>query len=50
MVCGTTVPVAVFDINKLAMTETDQYNLVFVRYLMNTHKENITFLTTVSRE
>ncbi|XP_064390795.1 WD repeat-containing protein 41-like isoform X2 [Halichondria panicea] len=40
---------AVFDINKLAMTETDQYSLVFVRYLMNTHKENITFLTTVSQ-
>ncbi len=41
---------AVFDINKVGMAETDQYNLVFVRYLINSHKDNITFLTIVSRK
>lgn len=39
---------AVYDINKKPMMETDRYELQFVRYLYNSHKENICCLTSIS--
>ena len=40
--------VAVYDINKSTMREKDHYELVFVRYLYNTHNDDICCLASVS--
>ena len=42
------VAIAVYDINKSTMREKDHYELVFVRYLYNTHNEDICCLASVS--
>ena len=41
---------AVYDINKSTMREKDHYELVFVRYLYNTHNDIICCLSSVSSE
>ena len=40
--------IAVYDINKSTMREKDHYELVFVRYLYNTHNDDICCLSSVS--
>ena len=40
--------VAVYDINKSTMREKDHYELEFVRYLLNTHNDDICCLASVS--
>jgi hypothetical protein len=44
MHCG----IAVYDINKSTMREKDHYELVFVRYLYNTHNDDICCLASIS--
>ena len=39
---------AVYDIKKSTMTERDRYELQFVRYLYNSHRDDICCLTSIS--
>ncbi len=46
--CLVGVCLAVYDINKQTMRETDCYDLKFVRYLLSSHAQNICCLTSIS--